>query len=142
MSQKDANILERLQNMAFINILRVPRHTSTAEIHKELDMLSLHDRRTLHTATQMFKVEHKICPAAVSALFVKRSDIHKTNTRQVSNNSYNIPKLALESSKRNFTYRGVVTWESLPANLKLAGTYDLFKVIVIRWLKDSDNAVT
>ncbi len=142
MSQKDANILQRLQNMAFKNILRVPRLTSTDEIHRDLDMLMLHERRTLHTATQMFKVEHKLCPAAVTALFVKRSDIHRTSTRQACKNSYNIPKLNLEMSKRNFTYRGVMIWESLPGNLKLAATYDEFKLNVIRWLKDGDNAVT
>ena len=67
MSQKDAAILQRLQNMAFKNILRVPHLTPTVETHHELDMLTLCDRRTLHTATQMFKVEHNLCPASVKS---------------------------------------------------------------------------
>ena len=70
MSQKDSMILQRLQNMAFKSILRVPRLTATTVTHDELNMLTLKDRRTLHIATQMYKVENDDCPHKIKSSFV------------------------------------------------------------------------
>ena len=92
MGKKDEMSLQRLQNMAFKNILKKPKLTPTAEIHEELDMPTLKSRRILHTSVQMYKVDRGTCPKPVTNRFTKRSHVTKCHTRSVTTGNYNIPR--------------------------------------------------
>ncbi len=66
LSLADSKTLQVLQNMAFKFILGVPLLTPTAYIHRELEMSTLQERRTQHSATLMYQVDkayvhHQCC---------------------------------------------------------------------------------
>ncbi len=54
---KVANLqkLQKLQNIACTTVLWAGRKTTTKEMHKELDLLTLEQRRELHLATERYK---------------------------------------------------------------------------------------
>ena len=141
-SQKNVMILQRVQNMAFKSILKVPRLTSTALIHDELDMLTLGNRRRLHMAKQMFRIRHGHCPKNVTSKFVSRSSIHSRSTRAISTGNFNIPKYRLQQTKRNIVYRGTKVWEEIPAQFKSIEDEGTFVDNVKQWLLAGDNEVT
>ena len=142
MSQKNSMALQRVQNMAFKSILKVPKLTATTQIHADLDMLTLNQRRTMHTATQMYKIHTHDCPHYVEWLFECRGDQSNHCTRAAVIGDFTIPRLRLEQSKRCFTYRGSVTWDGLPLWLKLSPDVTQFKANIKQWLLDGDNDVT
>ncbi len=142
MSQKNAMALQRVQNMAFKNILKAPRLTPTAKIHEDLNILTLQQRRLMHGATQMYKVHTGTCPSTTLNLFVRRKDISAQTTRACTIGDFNIPRVKLQCTKRCFMYRGPIIWDSLPRHLKTLPDQDQFKTLIRKWLLDGDNDVT
>ena len=80
-STTDSKTLQVLQNMAFKFILGVPLLTPTAYIHQELEMYTLQDRRSIHSATLMYQVDKAMCPPPVLRLFKRRLEITDRHTR-------------------------------------------------------------
>ena len=141
-NQKDMMILQRIQNMALKSILKALRLAPTAMIHEELDMMTLSTRRTLHDAKQMYKIYHGNCPRNVLCRFKGHSMVNCKQTRAVTSGSFEIPKYRLCQSKRNFVYRGIKIWESLPTSLKLIDCIDAFVLSTKQCLLDGDNGIT
>ncbi len=125
-SQKNAMILQRIQNMALKSVLKVPKCTSTAEIHANLTMLTLSQHRTLHSAKQMFRVSKEDGPPSLVNRFQKLSRVTTKETRSTCRGSFEIPKCNLQGSQRNFVYRGTKLWEGLPCKLKTIDDIDMF----------------
>ena len=142
MTQKNALALQRVQNMAFKNILKAPKLTPTTTMHSELDMLTLSQRRMMHNATQMYKIHTGNGPDKTCDLFERRKSVSSFCTRSVTQGDFNIPLVKLECTKRCFSYRGVMTWTGLPNWLKLAPSLDEFKSSIRQWLLDGDNNIT
>ena len=136
-NQKDAVVLQKVQNMAFKSILQVPKWTSTATTHAELDMLTLSQRRFLHTAKQMFKVDRGLCPPQILVKFQRRSDISNVHTRSSTMGNFEIPNYRLHQSRRNFVYRGM-----LPLDLRSIEDIDTFVSSTKQWLIDGDVGLT
>ena len=142
MSQKNAMVLQKVQNMAFKSILKVLKRTSTAIIHSELNMLTLAQRRQLHMAKEMFKIDKGLYPATVITRFQKRSEVTTKCTRAVTRGGYNLPRYRLQQSQRNFVYRGMKLWEDLPPNTRAIADLDSFICNVKLWLVDGDVGIT
>ena len=71
LSQKDAQTLQRLQNMGIKTILKADRLASTASIHEELNIPYLGTRRKINSAVEMYKVSTGLAPPCVTNMFVK-----------------------------------------------------------------------
>ena len=134
--------LQRIQNMAFKNILKAPKLTPTVKIHNDLNMLTLEQRRFMHGATQMYKIHTGTCPPKTLEKFIRRTDISTHRTRASAIGDFHIPRIKLQRTKRCFTYKGPVIWDSLPRYLKILPTQDQFKTHIRQWLLDGDNDVT
>ncbi len=142
-SAADSRTLQVLQNMAYKFILGVPLLTSTAYIHKELDMLTLQERRTQHSATMMFQVDNSLCPPPVLRLFKRRLQITDRHTRMNVQSNFEIPRYRLELCRRNYVYRGIKLWYVVPYELKCAESLPCFKTNLRKyWLMDGDVDVT
>ena len=141
MSQRNAMALQRVQNMAFKNILKAPKLTPTAKIHGDLNMLTFKQRRYMHGASQMYKVHTGICPTTTLKLFVRRTNISSHCTRASTTGDFNIPHVRLQCTKRCFTYKGPMIWDSLPRHLKLLPNQDQFETHIRKWLLDGDNVL-
>ena len=127
LSQQDTHTLQKLQNMAFKNILNVPRLTPTDHIHTQLKQDRLEIRRKKHTATCMYDIHHATAPPKINEMFIKLSQIHDRQTRRNRDLNYYVPRVNLEMTKRNFKYRGVKVWETIPDEVKIAPTKKAFK---------------
>ncbi len=142
LNQKDAEVLQKVQNMAFKSILRVPKRTSTTETHSELNMLTLSQRRTLHLSKQMYKIDKGLGPPKLLSRFTRRSEISKFQTRSVTGNEFEIPRNRLKQTDRNPVYRGIKVWETIPDILKAAEDVDLFVSNTKQWLVHGDVGIT
>ena len=123
-------------------MLRVPKRTPTTEIHAELNMFTLSQRRTLHVAKQMFYIENELCPNPVLKRFPRRSELSSKSTRAVTGRNFELPKYRLQQSRRNFVYRGIKVWEMLPVFTKASDEVQPFVSNVKRWLIDGDVGIT
>ena len=135
--------LQVLQNMAFKFIPGVPLLTPTAYIHRELEMYTLQERRTQHSATIMYQVDKALCPPPVLRLFKRRLEITDRHTRMNMQSNFEIPRYRLELCRRNFVYRGIKLWYTVPSELKNSESLSCFKTNLKKyWLVDGDVDVT
>ncbi len=126
-SEKDKEILQRLQNCAFKVILRMDKLTSTTLTHMILEMDTLQERRMKHVATQMYRFTHKECPETCSNMFTPMSEYHGRHTRSAVNLSLAIPKTNLSLGQKNIRYFGVKIWEKIPMDIKMSRSLECFK---------------
>ena len=120
-------MLQRLQNMSLKRILKADKYTATTTIHEDLNMLTLDNRRNMHCATQMFRVQNNLVPHAIAGMFEPATDNIRRNTRREKKNNFDIPRCQLEIGKQNFRYQGPKIWEAIPPEIKTSGDITLFK---------------
>ena len=142
LSQQNAVMLQRLQDMSLRTILQTDKRASTVTIHENLDVLALESRRNMHSATQMYKINNGIAPEPVVKLFVRRDNINPRATRCTTQNRYDIPYCRLQMSRRDFVYRGINIWHGLPTAFQSIDTLKEFKSTVHMWLLDGDVGIT
>ena len=71
----------------------------------------------------MFKVKHNLCSKLIK-------DIFKIN----ENGNWIIPKIRTEhNGKETIRYRGPITWNLLPSNLKSIESLETFKNEIVKW---------
>ena len=143
LSQKDATLLQRLQNMSLKTVLKVDKRSSTTAIHDQLNMLPLDKRRNMHSATQMFKISQNQVPISISNMFEKSSHENRMPTRRVTSGNYLLPHCRLELGKRNFRYRGTKIWEAIPSDIKNSANLNRFKKANEKfWRGNYPNGIT
>ena len=126
-SNQDAESLQKLQNCAFKNMLKVDRLTPTLEIHNTLCMDTLHTRRYRHVATQVYKYLNEPCPSECSSMFIYVSSAHQVNTRLANTNNLQLPKMNLQATQRNIRHSGVQIWAQVPEQIKVSSSINVFK---------------
>ena len=95
LSQKDAVMLQRLQNMSLKTILKANKRTSTAAIHDELN-ITLGTRCNMHCATQMYRVQQNLVPQTVAEMFQPVVPSGNITTQSDKRNNYIIPHCRLD----------------------------------------------
>ena len=109
--------LQRLQNRA-VRIIII--------ILQNLNLKNLEIRRNQQLVTLMFKVRNTMATSSISNLFQRVDDVHNRQTRQMHFNHLP-PKPNTSFKKKSISYRGAVTWNSLPCDLKKPQSIELFK---------------
>ena len=84
LNQTDSMTLQKLQNFSLKSMLKVPKRTSTAEIHSQVKLPLLYTRRNFHCMNEMYKVYHGLAPISIRNMFMKVPEVHRCQTRQVS----------------------------------------------------------
>ena len=143
MSQQSCQTLQKLQNLACQNILRVDTKSRTRDLHTELGLDYLAVRRKQQMACEMFKISQSMVPCKVIQHFKPSHEAHARSTRLTSSNNYCLPNFKLEMCRRQFVYKGPSIWREVPTELKGAGNIRTFRSgIRALWTIDGDPGIT
>ena len=127
LSAKNCHELQKLQNGALRIVQYADKCTRTKQLHDASKIMYLTDRRKIHTCNEMFKIVNKLAPDCIENKFALIRDISAVNTRAAQNNNLVIPHVSLESSKRNFVYRGPCYWNMLDHDVRGKPSLAAFK---------------
>ena len=113
-------------------------YTDIQEALERLNILSFDQIIFLNKAKLMYKVYNNLAPVYLHELFQMR-DINLDNTasnlRSVARKNYLFPQAKCNLYKGSFLYSGVVVWNSLPTNIKVASSLETFVRLCTEWLK-------
>ena len=119
--------LQILQNRALRIINKADKRTHISDLHNMSKILTLEQRRKYHTQVFMYKALNNLCSDYISSKFCYSSKIHLHSTRSASSNAPYIPHINLNVGKNRISYRGAISWNSLPLEIREAHTLRLFK---------------
>ena len=100
--------------------------SSTFEHLLEKDnSLSIHERNLQKLATEMYKVKNHFCPKPFQDLFVRK---------ERGNCDFVIPKICtVNRGEETVRYRGPLTWELVPEEIKASESLAIFKNRIKNW---------
>ena len=118
--------LQILQNTACRIILQVDKHTHIDYMHKELNIMTLKERREFHMSVECHKNiynEH----AALKGFFIPLSEVAIRTTRMTEANNMSIPNIVTQTGRKAFSFRGPNHWNKLDDSLKKVDKLKQFK---------------
>ncbi len=124
---KFKDTLQKPQNRACKLNLKRNRFAHTDEIHHELKLWKLNERRTFHTACMTYRCNHNLVPHYLHNIYQPVTSIHQHNTRNATNQNLFIESSSSESGKGMFRKRSVIRFNSLPGHLKNDVSLPTFK---------------
>ena len=102
------------------------------ELLKKDHSFTTHERNLQSLAILMYKVKHNLCPAPIKEIFTLNSN--ERNFRDERNGDWVIPKVrTVNYGLETIRYRGPITWNLLPNEIKSATTLESFKAKVKLW---------
>ena len=112
-------------------ILRAESRTSTKDMHKQLKLNLLVDRRHLHTAHQVYKGLNELTPANIRSQLTLLSEVTARETRASSVLDLVVPNFNLETTRKSFRYRCPFIWNLLDYEQKSKQSFASFKYSLI-----------
>ncbi len=134
---QNLNKLQLIQNGACRTILKVPKDTSVDNMHKELALPTLPQRRQYHMATECYK--SVTTPNSGLNFMFNRVGSNRRTTRLVTNLGMIIPRLNSNQGRKAFRYRGPMCWNDLEQNLKTSESLAIFKSSMMKKLMRDVN---
>ena len=100
------------------------------ELLEKDDSVTIHDRNLQKLAIEMFKIKNHLSPNPVLELFRERSiDYQLRNER-----CWELPRVnTVNFGKESLTYRGILTWNLLPNDLKQTESLSSFRTKIKQW---------
>ena len=116
-----------MQNNACRMILRAGKYDNVENMHLELGLDYLVERRLFHTSTLVFKIENDLikCPH-LKLLFDNVADQHEVNTRASTRGYMVVPVYRTIFGSRSIQVLGSKIWNSLPLFIRESKTLDTF----------------
>ena len=103
------------------------REAHTADMHSELGLLTLNERRNLHLGFKIHKTVNEECNISLKCFFVSIST-HKTRpVRGIHSHDMVVPRVRSGMGQRAITYRGPKFWNNLPLDVKNVTVFSTFK---------------
>ena len=124
-SQTNINKLLVQLNNALRAVKRVYGYYSTVALYEELHLDSVVIMMKKSTCKFAYKCFYDLCPKSLNDMLILY-----VNERELrSNKELNaiVPKCRTQWAERNFAYRAVIYWNSLPIDMKSAPSIDSFK---------------
>ncbi len=135
------NKLQLLQNVCCRIILRENRYASIDEMHKELQIMKLVERRDYHLGQLCHKNIHYDGTASLAKFFVKLQQ--GRTTRQTTANHMGVPKYRTVMGSKAISVRGPKYWNKLPNDLKIVVKLNPFSTALRSHVMESwDNHPT
>ena len=123
------NKINRLHERA----LRIVYNDDNLTFQELLDKdgaVSIHHRNLQKLAVEMYKVKNKLSPEPILELFTEQKNTHDLRKKR----QWQIPNINTVSFGRDsLRYRGPLTWELLPDNIKESVSLDQFKSRIKGW---------
>ena len=125
-TQSEQDSLEKIQHEAARIVTGLTRSVSLSNLYKEINWLSLADRRKYHKLILTYKIKSGITPGYLNELFPSTID---TATPYPLRNSDDFVVLnrRTELFAKSFVPSAITLWNSLPANIKSLETLNQFK---------------
>lgn len=112
----------------------VSKYTSSLSLFNDLNVLEFEKVYKLQVILFVYKFKSCLLPNICNNLFVKTSDVHDHETRQMYD--YYPPRYRTEYAKRNVKYAGCILWNMLDTKTKkFDGSLSSFKKHIIKSLK-------
>ena len=123
------NKINRLHERA-LRVVYKNDHLTFEELLEKDNSITIHDRNLQKLCVEMFKVKHGMAPKPVQELF--KSQVHLHNLR--NNKEWEVPKVrTVNNGIDSIRYRGPVTWELLPDDIKQSKSLEEFKRKIKNW---------
>jgi hypothetical protein len=122
---KNRNKLQRTQNSAVKSLLGRSKRDSTRDALKDANLLPLQAKREIHEGVYAYKALNGKQPAAVCRRYQQQYSLMQN--RSAARKILTIPIHKTEKYKDSPIYRTLTTWNSVPQDLKEAGTQQTFK---------------
>ena len=102
LSAKDCRELQRLQNCALRIIEQVDKSIPAVNLHQDMKLPFLSDRRHMHSCNEIYKCIHNLAPKTSCNNILLVSDRHNRETRVAHNLELSLPDLTLDVSRKDF----------------------------------------
>ena len=122
-SQMLLNDLLKLQKRAARLILNKDWTTRSNVLFSDLEWMPLADRISYLTAVQVNKCLNNQCSSLLDSLFQYNNTVHTHTTRSATNNNIFIQR----KHHKSFSFKGAVTWNAIPAQVRNAKSIAQFK---------------
>ena len=127
MSQADAASLQRLQNSACRAMLRRDMYAPIDEMHEELDISRLYQRRCQHIATQVHKFKHGNGTPDCQQMLIEVNDVYTCTTRSTTSNMLYVTPTWRKLCQKDFAYTGPIIWNKIPLTVRSVESTSEFK---------------
>ena len=134
--------LQQVQNIACRIILKGGPRDHIRDMHKELGLDLLDDRRKYHMLAECHKNIHTEVYTPLRRHFKLNTANPNRRTRRICKFDVQIPRVKTTSGQKAFCYIGPLTWNKLKADLKEIIKLDKFKAELKRASNQLDNHPT
>ena len=117
----------KLQKRAARMILKCNLFTPSKEVFHRLKWLPFNHRVMYFKCVFMFKRLNRLSSNFYSDTFLLASSTHNYHTRYAANINLAIPTVRTEYFKHSLHYSSILLWNSLPIDIKLSQSLDIFK---------------
>ena len=132
-SKKIHNRINKLHERALRVVYKNDEDLTFEELLVKDKSFSVHDRNLQKLAELMYKVKNSLCPLPVQNIFTsKDNDVALRNNGNGEN--WRIPKVRTEHRGiETLRYRGPLTWNLIPDDIKSAETLEKFRLKISEW---------
>ena len=135
--------LQKVQNICCRVILKESNKAHVQDMHNELKLIPLEDRRALHLSQLCHKGIYEEPRHSLSKFFKRISETNRRPTRTRNQMNMQLPKLKSSKARLGFAYRGPSHWNHIENEHKLINNYNSFKTAIYKRFKDQwDNHPT
>ena len=117
-----------------------PRLEHTRPLFMKLNILRLEEIHNYKVALIIFKVFHRSTPDVFSKLFIRNSDIHDYETRQM--NQFHVPVARTNYMSRSISVKGVKIWNNLSNKINHDCSFLSFKISLKKYIMNNPDLVT
>ena len=129
--------LQLLQNSACRTMLRCNKRTSVDQMHKDLEILKLDNRRKLHLSMECHKAINEE-GHSLARYFNKRI----MRTTRAGETRVEVPNRRTNMGRRGISFRGPNHWEKLPSDIKTITSKTSFRSEYLKILFREENHPT
>ncbi len=118
-SKTSLNDLQKVQNICCRIILLANRRTHIADMHKQLQLIPLSDRRELHLSQTCFKAIHNVPVNSLNKYFINVEVDQRRTTRRCNKMNMKVPAVKSVKARLGISFRGPHHWNNLSNELKI-----------------------
>ena len=126
-TQGTLNKLQQIQNVCCCLILRRNKRASITDMHRELKLMKLQDRRDLHLSENCHKNIYSDIPPSLGSYFVQIPPRNYRETRQRNRMYMVVPRAKSTCGQKAFSIRGPKHSNSLSNDVRLVEKFKTFQ---------------